>query len=56
MRRRSLGSPNPGEVRRMIEDRREQLCGYRESLGERRGAVEASRERLRTTIEEYLAE
>jgi len=55
MRRRSLGSPNPVEVRRMIEDRKGQLFGYRASLGERRGAAEDSRERLRTAIEEYLA-
>jgi len=55
-RRRSLGSPNPGEVRRMLGERKNMLKEYRDVLHHKRDAVEASKGLLKETVERYLSE
>ncbi len=54
-RRKSIGSPNPGEVRRMVGERKKKLKEYREVLDHMRGSVEASKGLLKETVEEYLS-
>jgi argininosuccinate lyase len=54
LRRRSQGGPQPGEVERMLRERREQLVKYQAMLEKRRSAVVAAKRLLTKTVEYYL--
>lgn len=53
-RRRSLGSPNPKEVSRMIKERRMKLEELRQISAERRGKLEDAERLLRETVASYI--
>ena len=55
LRRRSLGSPQPKEVERMLRNRRRQLDVHKATLGKRKSVVTAAKRRLRKTVEDYLS-
>ena len=55
MRRRSRGSPNPNQVRRMLEERRETLKEYGSELDARRSAVDLALEALRKIVATYIS-
>jgi len=54
-RRKSLGSPQPREVRRMLTKRKRKLEEHKDMLDGRRDAVEASKGLLREAVENYLS-
>jgi len=54
LRRKSQGSPNPEEVRRMLKERKRRLEECRAELEARRASVKASKRRLRETVKSYL--
>jgi len=54
-RRKSLGSPQPREVRRMLTERKRKLEEHKDMLDGRRDAVEASKGLLREAVQNYLS-
>jgi argininosuccinate lyase len=55
MRRRSRGSPNPDQVRRMLEERRGAMKEYASELDARRRAVDEALEALRKIVATYVS-
>lgn len=55
MRRQSRGSPNPEEVRRMLEDRKKQLKENYATINSKREAISKSKEILKETVAKYAS-
>ena len=54
-RRRSRGSPNPVEVRRMLEERKKRLIESYASLNHKREEISKSKKLLKETVTKYLS-
>jgi len=55
LERKTLGSPNPKEVHRMLKDRKKLLSDHRTSLASRIEALEKSRKTLMETVKQYVS-
>jgi argininosuccinate lyase len=53
--RRSVGSPSPEEVDRMLQERRKRVEDYSEILGSRTAKLEEANTKLRKIVDEYIA-